>query len=105
MSDRWSKTAEREELELSDIMTECLAIFEGGDIREDFENPWVLFVIEDMVDSFRRIKALVKERKEMRDVFSGYITSRDTIFEPLPLFDDGTIKEKGNMTIWGDEEE
>jgi len=68
---------DREELELSDLMTECLAIFEGGDIREDFDSAWVLFVIEDMVDSFKRIKNLVKERKDFRE----YVTT----FAPISL--------------------
>ena len=56
----------REEQELSDLMMECLAIFEGGDIREDYQSAWVLFQIEEMVDSFIRIRDLVKERQESR---------------------------------------
>jgi hypothetical protein len=60
--------AEAEEQELSDLMMECLAIFEGGDIREDYQCAWVLFQIEEMVDSFTRIRDLVEERQESRKV-------------------------------------
>lgn len=56
----------REEQELSDLMMECLAIFEGGDIREEFSTPWVLFQIGEMVDSFIRIQDLVVERRQSR---------------------------------------
>ena len=58
--------AEAEEQELSHLMMECLAIFESGDIREDYQSAWVLFQIEEMVDSFIRIQDLVKERQESR---------------------------------------
>ena len=56
----------REEQELSDLMMVCLAIFEGGDIREEFNTPWVLFQIGEMVDSFIRIQDLVVERRQSR---------------------------------------
>tara|TARA_R110002012_G_scaffold246557_2_gene422131 strand:- start:9 stop:224 length:216 start_codon:yes stop_codon:yes gene_type:complete len=63
------QSAAREEQELADLMMECLAIFEGGDIREDFHSSWVLFQIEEMVDSFMRIRNLVSEREESRKFF------------------------------------
>jgi len=57
----------KEELQLSYLMLECLEVFEGGDVREDFESSWVHFQIEEMVDSFRRIITLVEERRESRE--------------------------------------
>ena len=67
MSDLLRKVEERE---LSFMMTECLAVFEGGDVREDYETPWVLFQIEEMVDSFNRVKELVEERQRHREMMA-----------------------------------
>ena len=64
MSDLLRKVEERE---LSFMMTECLAVFEGGDVREDYETPWVLFQIEEMVDSFKRVQELIEERQKHRE--------------------------------------
>ena len=62
-----------EESQLSHLMLECLEVFEGGDVREDFDSSWVNFQIEEMVDSFRRIITLVEERSEHREVMRRII--------------------------------
>ena len=64
--DEKMNVADVEERQLSHLMMECLAIFEGGDIREEFSTPWVLFQIGEMVDSFIRIQDLVVERRQSR---------------------------------------
>ena len=64
VTDLLSKVEERE---LSFMMTECLAVFEGGDVREDYQTPWVLFQIEEMVDSFKRVQDLIEERQRHRE--------------------------------------
>tara|TARA_R100000231_G_scaffold110593_2_gene81978 strand:- start:151 stop:405 length:255 start_codon:yes stop_codon:yes gene_type:complete len=57
-----------EEEQLGELMDECLAVFEGGEIREEYDTAWVNFVIEEMVDSFYRIKKLIARRKDGRKV-------------------------------------
>lgn len=56
----------REELEIRDIINECLALFEGGEIREDFDTPYAHWMIADIVDTLDRFKRIIRQREDGR---------------------------------------
>ena len=58
----------REELEVRDLIDECLAVFEGGEIHEDFETPYANWMIADIVDSLYRFKRVIRQRLEGREM-------------------------------------
>lgn len=58
----------KEEERLRDLITECLAVFEGGECREDFDTSYVLLRIEDTVDNLRRVRDEIDERQDGRDM-------------------------------------
>ena len=69
--DRWyyheKNRTDVEERELKDLLDECLAVFEGGECLEDFESSWAIFVIQDLVDTFKTRKTQIEQRKEGRE--------------------------------------
>lgn len=58
----------REELEVRDLIDECLAVFEGGEIHEDFETPYANWMIADIVDTLYRFKRVIRQRQEGREM-------------------------------------
>ena len=58
----------REELEVRDLIDECLAVFEGGEIHEDFETPYANWMIADIVDTLYRFKRVIRQRQDGRQM-------------------------------------
>lgn len=48
------------------LISEALAVFEGGECREDFEFPMILLRIEDIVDMLYRFRKEIEGRQEGR---------------------------------------
>lgn len=70
--DREETIAEQDDESLREMVEDCLAVFEGGEVREDFSTPWVLFHIEELVNQFERIimhtEMRAETRKDMRAI-------------------------------------
>lgn len=70
--DREEAIAEQDDESLREMVEDCLAVFEGGEVREDFSTPWVLFHIEELVNQFERIimhtEMRAETRKDMRAI-------------------------------------
>ena len=62
---------EREELEVRDLIDECLAVFEGGEIHEDFETAYANWMIADIVDTLYRFKRVIRQRQDGRQTMKA----------------------------------
>ena len=57
-----------EENEIRWLLTECMSKFEGGEIREDYETPYLHWIIEEVTGMLKRYIQLIDDKEETRNV-------------------------------------